>query len=111
MAGSSISGARQSAGHARQDRARERFLGSTRRHEYGFRLGNVGVMMPWGITKGVTLDRLRLGSRTLEQLYAGLKSIDFFAPDISQRLTYFIELGSRLSHSIKVSTPGLRRRK
>jgi hypothetical protein len=32
---------------------------------------------------------LRLGSRTLEQLYAGLKPIGFFAPDISQRFTYF----------------------
>jgi hypothetical protein len=61
----------------------------TRRYEYGFRLGNVGVLTPWGITKGLTLDRLRLGSRTLEQLYAGLKSIYFFAPDNSQRLTYF----------------------
>jgi hypothetical protein len=61
----------------------------TRRREYGFRLGNVGVLTPWGVTKGLTLDRLRLGSRTLEQLYAGLKPIGFFAPDNSQRLTYF----------------------
>jgi pimeloyl-ACP methyl ester carboxylesterase len=61
----------------------------TRRHQYGLRLGNVGVVTQWGITKGVTLDRLRLGSRTLEQLYAGLKSLAFFAPDIAQRLTYF----------------------
>jgi pimeloyl-ACP methyl ester carboxylesterase len=61
----------------------------TRHHQYGLRLGNVGVLAQWGITKGVMLDRLRLGSRTLEQLYAGLKPIGFFAPDISQRFTYF----------------------
>ena len=61
----------------------------TRRRDYGFRLGNVGVLTPWGVTKGLTLDRLRLGSRTLEQLYAGLKPIGFFAPDNSQQLTYF----------------------
>jgi pimeloyl-ACP methyl ester carboxylesterase len=61
----------------------------TRRRQYGFRLGNVGVLTPWGITKGLTLARLRLGSRTLEQLYAGLKPLGFFAPDNSQRLTYF----------------------
>src|SRR5215470_6465441 len=62
---------------------------STRRHQYGFRLGNVGVLTPWGITKELTLDRLRLGSRTLEQHYVGLKPLGFFAPDNSQRLTYF----------------------
>src|SRR5262249_25362643 len=62
----------------------------TRRRQYGFRLGNVGVLTPWGITKGLTLDRLRLESRTLEQLYAGLKPGGFFAPDNNlQRLTYF----------------------
>jgi pimeloyl-ACP methyl ester carboxylesterase len=61
----------------------------TRRHQYGFRLGNVGVLTPWGITKGLTLDRLRLGSRTLEQLYVGLQPLGFFAADNSQRLTYF----------------------
>jgi hypothetical protein len=47
------------------------------------------VLTPWGITKGLTLDRLRLGSRTLEQLYAGLNPLGFFAPDNSQRLIYF----------------------
>jgi pimeloyl-ACP methyl ester carboxylesterase len=61
----------------------------TRRREYGFRLGNVGVLTPWGITKGLTLDRLRLGSRTLQQLYAKLNPLTSFAPDNSQRLTYF----------------------
>ena len=60
----------------------------TKQRKFGFRLGNVGVLTEWGITKGVSLDKLRVGSQTLSQLYAALDaahSEDGFA----QRLTYF----------------------
>jgi pimeloyl-ACP methyl ester carboxylesterase len=60
----------------------------TMQRRFGFRLGNVGVLTEWGITKGVSLDKLRVGSHTLSQLYAELEaaqSEDGFA----QRLTYF----------------------
>jgi hypothetical protein len=62
------------------------------------------VLTPWGITKGLTLDRLRLGSRTLEQLYAGLNPLGFFAPDNSQRSTQL-----RLSNiaSLPINIPPL----
>jgi pimeloyl-ACP methyl ester carboxylesterase len=60
----------------------------TKQRKFGFRLGNVGVLTEWGITKGVSLDKLRVGSQTLSQLYAALDAAqteDGFA----QRLTYF----------------------
>jgi hypothetical protein len=60
----------------------------TMQRRFGFRLGNVGVLTEWGITKGVSLDKLRVGSHTLSQLYAELEASqteDGFA----QRLTYF----------------------
>ena len=60
----------------------------TMQRKFGFRLGNVGVLTEWGITKGVSLDKLRVGSHTLSQLYAELDAAqteDGFA----QRLTYF----------------------
>ncbi|HEY8138239.1 MAG TPA: alpha/beta hydrolase, partial [Methylocystis sp.] len=37
----------------------------TKQRKFGFRLGNVGVLTEWGITKGISLDKLRVGSRTL----------------------------------------------
>jgi hypothetical protein len=60
----------------------------TKQRKFGFRLGNVGVLTEWGITKGVSLDKLRVGSWTLSQLNAELEALqsrDSFA----QRLTYF----------------------
>jgi pimeloyl-ACP methyl ester carboxylesterase len=60
----------------------------TKQRNFGFRLGNVGVLTEWGITKGFSLEKLRVGSRTLAELYAALdaaQSEDGFAP----RLTYF----------------------
>jgi hypothetical protein len=60
----------------------------TRRREFGYRLGNAGVLTDWGITKGVTLDKLRLGSRTLAQLCDALDS-NQFEDSLAQRFTYF----------------------
>ena len=46
----------------------------TKQRKFGFRFGNVGVLTEWGITKGVSLDKLRVGSQTLSQLYAALNT-------------------------------------
>ena len=60
----------------------------TKQRKFGFRLGNVGVLTDWGITAGVSLDKLRVGSQTLSQLYGAL---DAFQPrdSFAQQLTYF----------------------
>ena len=60
----------------------------TKRREFGYRLGNAGVLTEWGITDGITLDKLRIGSRTLAQLYDGLDS-NQFKGSLAQRFTYF----------------------
>jgi pimeloyl-ACP methyl ester carboxylesterase len=56
--------------------------------KFGYRLGNVGVLGEWGITKGISLDKLRVGSHTLSQLYAALDSAQT-QDSFVQRLTYF----------------------
>jgi pimeloyl-ACP methyl ester carboxylesterase len=60
----------------------------TKQRNFGFRLGNVGVLTDWGITKGVSLDKLRVGSQTLSQLYTALDAAQS-SDDFAQRLTYF----------------------
>jgi pimeloyl-ACP methyl ester carboxylesterase len=60
----------------------------TKRREFGYRLGNTGVLAEWGITKGITLDKLRIGARTLAQLYAALDA-NQFKDSLAQRFTYF----------------------
>ena len=60
----------------------------TKQRKFGFRLGNVGVLTDWGITKGVSLDKLRVGSQTLSQLYAALDTAQS-RDDFARRLTYF----------------------
>ena len=60
----------------------------TKQRKFGFRLGNVGVLTDWGITKGISLDKLRVGSRTLSQLYAALDTAQS-RDDFARRLTYF----------------------
>jgi hypothetical protein len=67
----------------------------TTRRAFGYRMGNVGVLMPWGITKGLTnprgqaaLDKLRVGYKTLQQLYEKLGS-DQFQAETVKRFTYF----------------------
>ncbi len=67
----------------------------TKRRAFGYRMGNVGVLTPWGITKGLTdshgkaaLDKLRVGYKTLQQLYEKLGS-DQFQADTVTRFTYF----------------------
>ena len=67
----------------------------TNRRAFGYRMGNVGVLTPWGITKGLTdpqgnaaLDKLRVGYKTLQQLYERL-GFDQFQADTVKRFTYF----------------------
>jgi pimeloyl-ACP methyl ester carboxylesterase len=60
----------------------------TKRREFGYRLGNAGVLTEWGITKGITLDKLRIGARTLAQLYDALDS-NQFQDSLARRFTYF----------------------
>lgn len=60
----------------------------TKSRRFGYRLGNVGVLTGWGISEQLTLGNLRVGARTLYELYAELdarQSEESFA----QRLTYF----------------------
>jgi hypothetical protein len=60
----------------------------TNKRNFGYRLGNVGVLTERGISKGISLDKLRVGSQTLSQRYVTLDSTqsqDSFA----QQLTYF----------------------
>ncbi|MGA8170204.1 MAG: hypothetical protein WB816_05145 [Methylocystis sp.] len=60
----------------------------TLQRKFGLRLGNVGVLTDWGITKGVSLDNLRVGSQTLSQLYAALDATQT-QHNFARRLTYF----------------------
>jgi pimeloyl-ACP methyl ester carboxylesterase len=60
----------------------------TRRRRFGYRLGNVGVLTEWGIAKGISLDKLRVGAKTLAELYAALDQTQS-QEDFAQRLTYF----------------------
>ncbi|HXZ46160.1 MAG TPA: hypothetical protein VEH02_05490, partial [Pseudolabrys sp.] len=67
----------------------------TKRRAFGYRMGNVGVLTPWGITKGLTcpqgqaaLDKLRVGDKTLQQLYEKLGS-DQFQAETVKCFTYF----------------------
>lgn len=60
----------------------------TKNRRFGYRLGNVGVLTGWGLSENLTLGSLRVGSRTLYELYAELdvaQSKESFA----QLLTYF----------------------
>lgn len=60
----------------------------TKNRRFGYRLGNVGVLAGWGVTEDLTLGKLRLGVRTLYQLFAELdvtQSKDSFA----EQLAYF----------------------
>ncbi|MGQ0444860.1 MAG: hypothetical protein ACT4O2_06990 [Beijerinckiaceae bacterium] len=55
---------------------------------FGYRLGNAGVLTGWGVSENLRLDSLRVGSRTLRELYAALDA----APakgSFAERLTYF----------------------
>lgn len=60
----------------------------TKSRSFGYRLGNVGVLTRWGLSEELTLGNLRVGSRTLYELYEELGAVQ---PDESfaQRLTYF----------------------
>ncbi len=60
----------------------------TKDRKFGYRLGNVGVLTTWGITKGVDLAKLRVGDQTLEDFYLRLGAPP---PEraFAQRLTYF----------------------
>ena len=67
----------------------------TKRRAFGYRMGNVGVLTPWGITKGLTdpqgqaaLNKLRVGYKTLQQLYEKL-GFDQFQAETVKRFTYF----------------------
>ena len=44
----------------------------TRSRDFGYRLGNVGVLSNYGVTQGINIVNLRVGYRTLAQLYAAL---------------------------------------
>lgn len=60
----------------------------TKNRQFGYRLGNVGVLSGWGVTEDLTLGKLRLGVRTLYELFAELdatQSKDSFV----QQLAYF----------------------
>jgi pimeloyl-ACP methyl ester carboxylesterase len=61
----------------------------TKKRRFGYRLGNVGVLLKeWGVSEDLTLGKLRLGVRTLYQLYAELDAAqkkDSFV----QQLTFF----------------------
>jgi len=60
----------------------------TKSRSFGYRLGNVGVLTAWGLSEELTLGNLRVGSRTLHELYEELGAVQ---PEESfaQRLTYF----------------------
>ncbi|MFO1101523.1 MAG: hypothetical protein U1E20_01305 [Methylocystis sp.] len=60
----------------------------TKSRNFGYRLGNVGVLTGWGISEQLTLDNLRVGSRTLYQLYAEIDAAQS-EESFAQRLTYF----------------------
>ncbi|MGJ0505334.1 MAG: hypothetical protein ACR65X_16635 [Methylocystis sp.] len=60
----------------------------TKSRSFGYRLGNVGVLTAWRLSEELTLGNLRVGSRTLHELYEELGAVQ---PEESfaQRLTYF----------------------
>lgn len=60
----------------------------TKSRRFGYRLGNVGVLTGWGISEQLTLGNLRVGARTLYQLYAELDAAQS-EESFAQRLTYF----------------------
>jgi pimeloyl-ACP methyl ester carboxylesterase len=61
----------------------------TTRRTFGYRLGNVGVLAPWGITPGLTdVEKLRLGSMTLAQLHEQM-GFEQSQASTAQRFTYF----------------------
>lgn len=60
----------------------------TKSRRFGYRLGNVGVLTGWGLSENLTLGNLRVGSRTLYELYAELDAIQS-EESFAQRLTYF----------------------
>ena len=60
----------------------------TKSRNFGYRLGNVGVLTGWGISEELTLGNLRVGSRTLYQLYAEIDAAQS-EESFAQRLTYF----------------------
>jgi len=60
----------------------------TKSRRFGYRLGNVGVRTGWGISEQLTLGNLRVGARTLYELYAELDAAQS-EESFAQRLTYF----------------------
>ncbi|QGM93359.1 alpha/beta hydrolase [Methylocystis rosea] len=60
----------------------------TKSRSFGYRLGNVGVLTGWGLSEHLTLGNLRVGSRTLYELYAELDAVQS-EESFAQRLTYF----------------------
>ncbi|MBI5314082.1 MAG: alpha/beta hydrolase [Methylocystis sp.] len=60
----------------------------TKSRRFGYRLGNVGVRTGWGLSEQLTLGNLRVGSRTLYELYAELDAMQS-EESFAQRLTYF----------------------
>jgi hypothetical protein len=61
----------------------------TRSRLFGYRLGNIGVLSNgYGISQGVALQHLRLGYRTLQQLYDKLSS-EQLRDDLPKRFSYF----------------------
>ncbi|HYA79808.1 MAG TPA: hypothetical protein VED87_02615 [Methylocystis sp.] len=60
----------------------------TKNRQFGYRLGNVGVLTGWGVSEDLKLGNLRLGVRTLAELYAELDE-DQTEESFVQQLTYF----------------------
>ena len=60
----------------------------TKSRRFGYRLGNVGVLTGWGLSEQLTLGNLRVGARTLYELYAELDAVQS-EESFAQRLTYF----------------------
>jgi hypothetical protein len=60
----------------------------TKSRSFGYRLGNVGVLTGWGLSEQLTLGNLRVGARTLYELYAELDAVQS-EESFAQRLTYF----------------------
>jgi hypothetical protein len=81
----------------------------TNSREFGYRLGNVGVLSDWGITAQLSIEKLRLGSQTVAKLYKKLDSLQY-QTGLAQRFSYFdctdaIENGHGVVTDVKPGQP------
>jgi hypothetical protein len=64
----------------------------TKSNTFGYRLGNVCLLgIPYGITKGINLQLLRIGKLTLDEIYKKMNKMGFgqLRDDLPKRFSYF----------------------